>query len=535
MFIKGNSLGFTWHHSNNLHVKGCLFDRSGTFYHGTSVADYFRTVHDESGFREKVREANGCFSVVVETNARVLAAVDRVRTMPLFYAANGDDLLIGDDVSAIQDRLGSVKVDPVARTVFLWSHCSVGSSTLDPRVKQIEAGEFLVYDKAIKRCCTECFFQHAHGDFTTEDEDALVDELDEITTRWVRRLIDSAQGRTLLIPLSGGYDSRYIACALKREGYPKVICYTYGVSDCFERRIAQQVAAQLGYPIHVVEYNRDLWQFVVDSPDFLPFCRFAARRCSIPHLQCLPACKTLHERRAIASDSIIVPGFCGDLQGGSHVPEEVLAEYPNKVLAEGIDQYLLRTNFYLRTSPIEANAKRAILDQINGYTRQFRSDDIESFCSVNEGWFTRQKVAKYVINSLRTYEWFGHEWRLPLWDNEYIEWWNRIPLRFRINSTLYRRFLFERLFEPMGVAFRPPATYGGLRVWAMRWLPLRLIPRLNVIGKKIVTLVGWKPRDVVGFDDVSLVLKERLPATCKTADCYNINSFTAEWYINRDL
>lgn len=526
--------GFAWHHRGAAHAKGYLFDGSDVLCRGAATADYF-AVNDADAFRRALIGANGSFAVILETASQVLAAVDRVRSIPLFYAMSGGCLLLGDDVLAIQDALGGTEVDPIAREAFLRIAYTVGPTTLDPRVRQIEAGEFFVYDKIGKQSRTECYFRHSHGAFTVENDEPLLDELDAITSRWARRLIASVRGRMIVIPLSGGYDSRYIACALKREGYPHVACYSYGVPASFEHRIAAQVATQLGYPIHVVEYGRDRWQAIIDAPDFPRFCQFASQRCSVAHLQDLPALDALQGSGVFQSDAVIVPGFCGDLQGGSRIPEGILAGRAKALLAGGIDAHILHTCSRPRTAPIDPNLERALLEQIHAYTRQFMSDDLERFCSVNEDWFTRHKVAKFVVNSLRTYEWFGYEWRLPLWDNELIEWWYRIPLRLRIRSTFYHRFLFERLFGPMDVAFRKPHSRGRFRVMAMQWLPPSAIPPLNRASKRVLAAIGLRPQDIDGFEALSSILTARLPASGRTDDHSDVNSAAAAWYIAHGL
>lgn len=535
MIITKRHRGFSWCYHGNTNVKGCFFDRSGAFHRGEAMANYFSMATDADSFRERLREANGCFAVFVETSSYVMAAVDRVRSIPLFYAEKDGELVLSDDIRAIQDVLGGPEeMDPIAREEFLRVGYTVGPTTLDVRIKQIEAGEMLVYHKAENRIQIECYFRHSHGDYTDKSEDVLVEELDGITSRWARRLIDSVQGRTILIPLSGGYDSRMIVCALKREGYDNVICYSYGVPASYEHQTARQVAERLGYPIHMIDYSGEQWPVVLDSPEFLKFCRFISQRCASTHFQEYLACHTLRENAAVPKDSVIVPGFCGDLQGGSYVPEEVLAGRDNFVLAEGIDNYILRKLFRFRSSPIEKNIKRAILDRINAYTCHFATDNIQDFCSVLEDWFTRHKVAKFVVNSLRNYEWYGYEWRLPLWDNELIKWWYQIPLKHRVNSKLYHRFLFESLFDPMAVAFKKPLSLSRYRLMGMRWLPISIVPSLNRFGKKLVASVGRGPVDINAGKDRTAFLIERFPLDCPIDDIKDRNGIMAMWCLAYD-
>jgi hypothetical protein len=53
------------------------------------------------------------------------------------------------------------------------------------------------------------------------------------------------------------------------------------------------------------------------------------------------------------------------------------------------------------------------------------------------------RQSKYVIGSVRSYEYFGHEWRLPLWDIEYLDYWENAPLSAKAHQSLYRDTLVE--------------------------------------------------------------------------------------------
>ena len=521
--------GFAWQCRAGIHAKGYLFDGVGTFRRGEKLLDYFVTVTDADSFCSKLREANGCFAVIVETDSQLLAGVDPVRSIPLFHAVKNDSCVLGDDVYAIQQELGgAVEIDPVSREEFLRVGYTVGPCTLDPRVGQIEAGEFYVWDKPTGLGSARQYFSHAHGNYTDKSEDVLVEELDQVTSRWARRLIDSVGGRTIVIPLSGGYDSRSIACALKRERYNNVICYSYGSPTSFEWPVARDVASRLGYPIHIVEYNRRNWQTTIESPRFVEYCRFASQRCAVPHIQDLAAYDMLVTQKVLPDGAVVVPGFCGDLLGGSFVPVEVLFGRPKTVLAEGINKYLYRTLFDLRNARITRKMRLAILRRIGEYTSRFPSDDIQAFCSIVEDWFTRHKVAKYVVNAVRVYEYCGNEWRLPLWDNELIEWWYQVPLTLRSNSVLYHRYLFERLFDPMNVSLRrrPGKQQVCLGHLADRWLPAAFIPPVRSIYR---LLMKPKPADICSFDDASLLLVQQCHRQWNPGDFGHIGGVMAAW------
>lgn len=503
------------------------------------MVDYFCDVVDGKSFTELINAANGCFAVIVETDSELLAAVDPVRSIPLFYAIKSGEIILGDDLPRIQEELSAAAMDATAQEEFLRVGYTVGPSTLDSRIKQIEAGESIVYDKSSKRYATHCYFRNAHDNYSGKCSEALIDELDLITKHWASRLIKSAEGRTIVVPLSGGYDSRSIVCALHREGYRKVICYSYGVPASYEHRIARRVALQLGYPIQVIDYSAQFWRPLLESPHFVEFCEFVSQRCAVPCIQEFLANEMLARAGAIPSDSIIVPGYCGDLHGGSRIPSAFREHRPNAVLAEGIDRYILRTLFNFRTSPIAPETEKVILSRINAYTSRFKSDEIEGFCSVFEDWFTRHRVARFVVNTVRTYEYFGHEWRLPLWDRELIEWWYRIPVNHRVNSRLYHRFLFERLFNPAEVAFRKPRAGVDTAHLADRWLPAAVIPMMRSLYRRLLKrpLSAVRPQsvDIDGFEEVSSFLLEQMSSHVSAGDFTNVNGVFAHWCAIREL
>src|SRR6185295_17915578 len=57
----------------------------------------------------------------------------------------------------------------------------------------------------------------------------LIDDLGDVLRNVFSKMIASAQGRPIVVPLSAGFDSRLIAAALKELRYPDVRCYAYGI------------------------------------------------------------------------------------------------------------------------------------------------------------------------------------------------------------------------------------------------------------------------------------------------------------------
>jgi len=521
--------GFSWSKSRNVSVKGYLFDAHDVYYEEDALLNFFDRADSVAEFRATLLKANGCFAVVKKIGDHVCAGVDRVRSIPLFFGTSADGLLLSDEARPVRDALSDNTLDPVSEQAFLHSGYTLEQDTLHPRVKQLGAGEILIWNQVDRSLTATPYFRHLHQDFVERSADDLEEELDELTKGFARRLLASARGKTIVIPLSGGYDSRLILCALKREGYQDAICYTYGREGSFEARVANAVARQLGYRHYQVCYDRTTWQTLLDSHRFVEYCQFVANECAVPHFQDLPALQELNEKRLIPHDALVVPGFCGDLLGGSYVPIELSLGKGDLLLAEGIDEYLLRQHFYLHGNRIEPRHADVLKAKIRAGTAASSIENISDFVSLSEDWFTRHKVAKFVVNALRVYEWLGYAWRMPLWDSRLIEWWYRIPVHHRTESTLYHRYLFKRLFLPMRVGFTKGVTKRKFETVLCRYLPRSLV---NAIVRAFLTYRPLTAKaNVNAFSDLKELLLERLLDHPNSRKDAHLNGLIALWWL----
>jgi asparagine synthase (glutamine-hydrolysing) len=446
------NFGFKWRVRDRVSVKGYFF-LDNTMYVGDSAVEYFSTTKSFGDFRKKISELNGSFAVVICNDGEVFAAVDRLRSIPLFYSTSTN--MLSDTGIAMLSENPLARIDEAAVADFRLAGYSVGSRTLIEGTHQLQAGEMLCHSAGA--CRVETYFRHSHGEYRHEDEQSCFDELDQITSRVFKRLIATCAGREIAVPLSGGYDSRYIAASLKALGANNVVCFSYGKKDSFEVAISRKIAEQLGFAWHFVEYTDEKWRdCLLDTA----FVEFASNLTSLPNIQDYVALQELRDRKTISPGAIVVPGYCGDLLGGSYVPYELLIDRPSKLLEEGLPTYISRTHFGLDDETERcADIRSRIQDEIYPYSSV---DNQEEFVGRNEEFFTRHKVAKYVVNAVRSIEYFGHEWRMPLWDNELAEFFYRLPVAQRKDSRMYERYLGTRVFGPSGIDFRK-ATESDLK------------------------------------------------------------------------
>lgn len=522
--------GLKWYKNGNIVVKGFLFDKKNNFYRDSKLVEYFSNVGDEKTFKQRVLEANGFFSVVIENENKLFAAVDRLRSIPLFYGQKDGELYISDRAYWVRDQVNDLKIDSLSEIEFLRTGYVTGRNTLSGSVKQLEAGEHLLFDG--KQIYTEFYYIHLHGSYLSLSEAEYFDDLDSISEAVFQRLIKSAEGKTFVIPLSSGYDSRYIAAMLKKMHYKNVICYTYGRAKSYEVNISSEVAQILGYQWYFIEYNREKWWDYFQSKKVAEYNLFSFNLASLPHVQEYIAIKELKEKSLIPPDSVFIPGFCGDLLGGSYVPNGYKLKSKD-LMSDGIVEYIYKKHFNL-DNPIQGSSINLIKKHLKETLKCYPDvKNIDDFVSINEAWFTNHKVAKYLVNSLRLYEFFGFEWRMPLWDNEIIEYWYRIPNDQRINDKLYDKYLFNRIFKPQEIDLVIKDSF--FRIVYLNILK-KIFPLgfLNFMRKRYMLIPKKKIEvDYNAFSELSTFYHRDIKSEKAIKKTDDINQIFSKWLISK--
>ena len=434
----------------------------GTFFHenellqGGDLARLFSSVLEDSridheALRTLLLSLNGNFALALETSRYVICAVDRVRSIPLFYAVDEDEVLFSDDANHLRDRLNP-PFNEENGAEFLVTGYVTGSDTLFDGISQIQAGEYLAYDK--KDGCLTTHFYHRfwHGNYSSESEEELLDRLDEIFVRVFQRLIESTKGRQIVVPLSGGLDSRIIVAMLKRLGVGDVICFTYGKRGNREVEISRQVAEALGYRWYFVEYTNEKWYACAHTDDMKAYYSYAGNLVSLPHIQDILAVKELKEEGKIPENAVFVPGHSGDMLAGSWIPQDY--DKPQAYTFGTFLEESLKKHYNLwkwneaELGPLFEGKIRKSVEDISVHDNESCANAVELF-NYNE------RQAKFIVNSVRVYEFFGFRWQIPLWDAELIDFFLRVTIVDRIHQNLYRKYA-KRLFSidllcPLGV------------------------------------------------------------------------------------
>lgn len=412
-------------------------DGQGLWTRGVIFRDthLLKDVSPESSMSDLYRwltRLNGFFSIVMQTNEGVLAAVDRVRSLPLFYAVEGDTFYLSDDAECLRTRLSRTPIDHDSVEELRFTGYVTGKRTLIATISQLQAGEYLVAEETSEGWTvrTHRYYEFRSRNPFFEEEAKFDATLTEVVFRCIDRLIRYADGRPIAIPLSSGADSRLIATALRYRNYQPLFAYTYGTRWSRDALGAPRVAQALGIPWRFVEYTRENWSYHWGSEQRKHYYRVASNWCSRPHLGDWIALRELSDW--LPPDTVFAPGHSGDFVAGSHIPHAYHSM--KEITKEQLTRDILNYHY-------ESEDRELFRRRISEVVSMPEVISLQQAVDTFEQWDWQERQAKYIVNSVRLYEYWGYDWWLPLWDSEFVEFWHRVPLRLRIGRRRYMRFV----------------------------------------------------------------------------------------------
>ena len=486
---------------------GHLFFAGKAFYKGKVLSleeleSGLRTARCAEEVRQILRQLNGSFALAYKSATTSVAAVDVVRSIPLFYGNLTSGGAIFD-----QNPIALTTRDGLKLLHAYWPKIEFLPDTLTATPRHaLLPGEF-VFQERPKPAQRHRYYLHSlspgndHYQHYFEHFAATID-------RMQHRLVTLLAGRTAVVPLSGGFDSRFILAMLHKAGYPSVQAYTYGRPDGHEQHVAHRVAAQLDIPWRFIPYDEQLLASAAED-DFLHFFHFASNAQALAQEQDYFALKAL--KSSLPTDAVFLPGFCGDLQAGSYLPDQFYRkkwEKKPELAASYCANRLARFEEVPKAFP--------------GYLWQ-ATGHYEAFYGLLERWMIEEKVSKYVVNAVRAFEYFGFQWLLPLWDREFVDFWKQVPLAYRRDKRLYRDVLNTVLFHPLNIGFAPGGFdqhfQSGNTATRLRYLLPR--PLKSALKSMLIPKQEHQINNLNMLEPILLGQRQGLP----------VNEVMARWYL----
>ena len=400
-----------------------------------------------SGLCDALSGMEGPFAVIARKGSVVCCAVDRIRSYPVFYVQDGGRFSVSNSARMLKEAWSLEEVDPLSVLEFRMAGYVTGRQTLFSRLFQVQAGEVVLWNaerRNLERDRYYLFFENKKQDMSMEKG---IEALDAATRSVFQKTVDSLDGRPALIPLSGGLDSRLNACMLKALGYDRVLCYSYGLPGNWESAASREIASRLGFPWVFAPIDRRSYREMHGDQGMSDYYAYADGLCSLPFIQDRFALLQLASRGSIPDDGIVLNGNSGDFTTGGHIQAGLVSSEDHGW--RGLSRSIVEKHFSLwrdlKTSENLLRLKEKIEGVIQGILRRL-GISFEDACqaSLYEAWEWQERQSKFVVNGQRVYDFMGYEWRLPHWDNAYLDFWRRIPVPLKAGQALYKAYL-ERM------------------------------------------------------------------------------------------
>lgn len=423
-----------WHNSDTISVIGSAFLKN-ELLNKKSLFTYFELANDETSFVEKLQKLSGHFSVIIETTTSFLVAVDIIRTFPLFIHKTETGIILSDAIKIENAEWNEPEINNFRKV-----YCALENNTLLKTWQQLQAGEYAVISKDDASVMIKSYYHHARQDIK---EAAFQQKLSALETQLVDNAITYAGNRTILIPLSGGYDSRYLLALLKEKNYPKIECYTYGRKDSYEALIAKNVCEKLNIKWHFIEYTNTLLQAFF-SETWSNYAAVNHPYVSLPHEQDFFALYYLKQNNLLPEGAVIMNGFCQDIHAGSFI---------EPVKNFDIQKFIYH-KYHLKPS------LQIYENSWNGY----------------QEWLVKNRLSKFIVNSVRVYEYFGLDFYLPFWHTDWINFWYSLSIELRLNQQFYNDYLFSGIFKKYRIDFKKPHHETANKFYSLKRISKALLP-----------------------------------------------------------
>ena len=475
------SLEENWLEGLDTKVCGYILHPQRGFLRGLALAEYFQEPDNLEELETALKLANGCFAFVLKRGNYTIAAVDKYRSYPLFF---DDEANLADKSEKLKSwGLEALKSsDPELVAEFLICGYSTSSSTLHPSISQIPAGHYLV-KKGDAQPQLKCYHHYYHKEEKSFRPQEAMAELNEIHLKVMEEHLNALDGRTVVIPLSGGYDSRLIAFLAKKLGYENIITFSYDSPKSAESRISKKVAEFLNLPYIFVNHSHQSWYEAYHSDERRDFYQYAVNASSSAHIQDWLAVQEMKRKMQIPQNAVFMPGHGGDfLQSGDLTPS--FAHKRSFTKHELFAEILAK---HYRLWPLNEKYRKIFMKRLSSQIPADEKLSLDAAAGYFKAWDLSERQGKFILNSLRVYEYYDYEWRLPLFDQRLMDFWAKVPVRLLAGRRFWQLYYAKYSRIPVPI-FSYPAFSDRVidKVLRIRYGELRNV-RYGRFAPKIST------------------------------------------------
>ena len=375
----------------------------------------------------EIENIEGSFLVVYRRGRRIYIFCDKYSIQRVYYAIDATRVTLSDK---LLEDFQNLAISPQNATQFAFLQFVPGRCTLFDKIYRLMPCECLVLDLDTKQCASMLHFIYGKRKVDAPDITSVGQTTHNLFRQAVQMRIQKYPTSNLLVPLSGGLDSRYILATLMELVSPnRITAVTFGSLGTYDYEIGAQVAKVVGvkhvaYPLSVEDYrDPELLRNGLDAEGQVNFITEAPLR-------------VFEEFEA--HGTVVVSGFVGDAIMGSKAYQCVQDQRDVVVRDSLVDDRDLCAQF-LDSDTIA-----------DGFYYETGED---SSLTTFEQWFFVNHFTKYT-----NYCVFKNRNRLkyisPFIDYELCEFVLNIPREMRLKRAMYFRECCNRFPQLAGLPFK---------------------------------------------------------------------------------
>ena len=504
----------SWFNRNDIWVTGFILS-GGRYLRNEALLSYFSGISTISEFEEKLKSANGQFSVVIKRESEIWAASDRLRNWPLFYSHIDREFIVSDNCYKLAEMQVEKQFDSNAVNCFLASGYVINNLTLLKNIYQVEAGSLVILGAEAKSCF---YHKPSSGKIINKDMKTGAEELEEMLHDVFKKYFNALKDRFIAIPLSGGYDSRFVAGMASMYHPENILCYTYGRKDNPETALAKEVAGRLGLKWINIIYDSELIRDFMHDGFFEDYYPWVSNLTGMFFMQEYFSVRLLKFNNLIPVDSVFISGYSGDFIAGSYLTPIMKKNMDEKELSELIFRE------YFRLISLEKDKRSAVCDLIRESIPSGSSDAWK----VIESWDMKERHAKFIINSAKVFSFFGYDYIFPLWDNQLVDYMLNLPYSLRMDRKLYEHTLRDHFFRENNLNLDHETNPAPIRKSYQRFKEA-IKPFLPSAIRNLFT----DPYNPILYDEITKILLEEIDPLRVVAPRQPnyYNSYITQWYL----
>ena len=413
---------------------------------GKESAALFLDLIEKKGF-DILPKINGQFCACVYDHKRSSTRLisDRYGTYPVYYTVNNNRLLFATEVKALLKDNVKKQIDFHAiAELFSFGHL-FGAKTMFEHISLVPAGSIVHYDGRaidITQYWTYPYSEDIYRKRTAARKEDLEfqEQLAQVLTLAAKR--QSSHADQILLSLSGGIDSRYVAALYHHIGLRGLPNFTMGPDDNEDQKYATQVASVLGFPHYKFAIKPErIWEdgrrfsYVADGmslisgplQNFEPLEHFADKKKIVTYAQMCDALfgSTLNRKKVKAHKKNEAP---------RHVLNELLVNQFNRYDKDLIRK-LIRPDVYQKIEGLQRIEPQK-------YCRN-EYHPLHNYFLIFMNEYVRRGVlgGNLVINLF-------YQTRMLSFDNDVFNFGWHLPVVYREHQYLYRK-TFGRMFPEL--------------------------------------------------------------------------------------